>query len=102
VKLFSRLYSSAETSSARSRPYLPIATGAPPQATRSTNWLRRLRASLIRSGVVIVHLYKNVVTTSTGIDEPSEARADFLFLGKRYERALAHCLQKCPGYGTDS
>src|SRR5262245_31363716 len=51
AEFFSRRYSSAETSRARSRPYLPIATGAPPQATRSTNWLRRLRASLIRSGV---------------------------------------------------
>src|SRR5215472_3519439 len=101
VELFSRRYSSAETSSARSRPYLPIATGAPPQATRSTNWLRRLRASLIRSGVVIVYLYKNVVTTSNGIDEPSEPRADSLF-GKRYERALAHCLRKCRGDGSDS
>jgi hypothetical protein len=87
VEVLSRRYSSAETSRARSRPYLPIATGAPPRATRSTNWLRRLRASLIRSGVVIVYLYKNVVTTSTRIDEPSEARVDSLSLEE--VRALA-------------
>src|SRR5262249_1368626 len=72
VEVFRRLYSSPETSKARSRPYLPIATGAPPRATRSTNWLRRLRASLIRSGV-ITHLYNNVVTLSTRLDEPMEA-----------------------------
>src|SRR5215472_370621 len=77
VDVFSRRYSSAETRRARSRPYLPIATGAPPRATRSTNWLRRLRASLIRSGVVIVYLYKNVVTTSTRIDERGPCRPPF-------------------------
>jgi hypothetical protein len=31
-----------------------------------------LRASLIRSGVII-HLYKNVVTASTGMNKPIEA-----------------------------
>src|SRR5690242_18201293 len=51
-----------------------MATGAPPWATRSTSWLRRLRASLIRRGVRagIPDLYNNDVTSGNPLQDRSE------------------------------